>query len=139
MYQDSNAWAAARPTHPGVEELESMFEMGSHSVFDSIFRKNLFIHIRTQETRLACALERFRHAKGAFPKKLEELVPDFVPVLPADIFDCQPLRYRLNPDGGYDLWSIGPDRKDGGGMRDPKDLNDRADDWIWHMPGRKVS
>lgn len=139
VVQDSAAWSAARPTHPGVEELESIFEMHSQSVFDSTFRKTLFIHTRTQETRLACALERFRHARGALPRKLEELVPDFVPVLPADIFDGQPLRYRLNPDGGYDLWSIGPDRKDGGGMRAPKDVRDEADDWIWHMPGRKVS
>ena len=138
-YLDSDAWRVAHPTHPGVEEFESILMMDSKFVFDTAFRKYLYAHTRAQETRLACALERFRHARGAFPEKLEPLIPDFLPTLPKDIFDGQPLRYRRNPDGGYDLWSIGSDRKDGGGMRAPKDVSDQADDWIWHMPGRAVA
>jgi hypothetical protein len=51
------------------------------------------------------------------------------------VFDGKPLRYRRSDNGGYDLWSIGPDRKDDGGIIDPKKEGEQQGDWIWHMPG----
>lgn len=38
-----------------------------------------------------------------------------MPAVPVDWMDGQPLRYRLNGDGTYTLWSIGEDLKDDGG------------------------
>jgi hypothetical protein len=121
-------WSNAHPVHPGVRELEFVFMTLSQQVFDSASRRYLHIHVRTQETQLACVLERFRRAKGRFP--------DFLSALPNDAFDGKPLRYRRNPDGGYDRWSIGPDRKDDGGKLNPKEDSQSQPDWLWHMPGR---
>ena len=109
----------------------------SLAVFDNAQKKYLYAHTRTQQTRLACTLERFRRAKGDFPETLDALVPGFIDVIPKDVFDGKPLRYRRNADGGYDLWSIGSDRKDDGGHIDPNQKSPEAqDDWIWHMPGQ---
>ena len=49
--------------------------------------------------RIACALERFRLGRRAYPESLRELVPDFLPVLPPDRIAGQSLRYRRTEDG----------------------------------------
>jgi hypothetical protein len=41
----------------------------------------------------ACALERYYLAKGAYPKMLAELVPEYINGVPRDFMDGQPLRY----------------------------------------------
>jgi len=65
----------------------------------------------------AVALEQFRAAHGnRYPGALAELAPDFLPAVPVDPFDGQPLRYRKQ-DAGYVLYSIGPDLKDNGGKQ----------------------
>jgi len=85
---------------------------------------------------LACALERHRAAKGAYPERLEELVPDFAAAIPKDVFDGQPLRYRRTDDGKYLLYSIGSNIKDDGGVatldKDGKPESGSATgDWVW--------
>ncbi len=132
----SSEWHDADPPPLELEELFGAMNLPFSNIVDSVYAKHLHAHTRTQETRIACALERFRLAEGAFPGKLEPLVPRFLPALPVDIFDGKPLRYRVNADGGYDLWSIGPDGKDDGGKIDPKKEGSKQADWIWHMPGR---
>ena len=95
---------------------------------------------------IACALERHRAAKGAYPDTLAALVPEFAPALPHDLFDGQPLRYRRTPDGKYLLYSIGWNSKDdGGGLPADREGNARwtrwADDrgdWVWEgLPAAK--
>lgn len=136
-YATSSDWSKTTLGHPGVIELEYIFMLMSQQVFDTAYKRYLFTHTRTQETRLACILERFRRAKGGFPEKLHELVPTFIDAIPKDAFDGKPFRYRRNADGGYDLWSIGSDRKDDGGHIDPNQkIPESQDDWIWHMPGQ---
>lgn len=66
-------------------------------------------------TVAALAVERFRRKHGRAPASLSDLVPVFLPAVPVDWMDGKPLRYRLNPDGAYTLWSIGEDLKDDGG------------------------
>ena len=69
----------------------------------------------------ALALERFHNQHAAYPKTLAELTPDFLPTPPVDFMDGQPLRYRLNDDGRFQLYSIGLDCVDNGGrMHHPK-------------------
>ncbi|MEM1165429.1 MAG: hypothetical protein AAGI30_03975 [Planctomycetota bacterium] len=51
---------------------------------------------------------------GAWPASLDELVPHLLPSVPRDIFDGQPVRYRLT-DAGPVLYSIGADHDDDGG------------------------
>ena len=70
---------------------------------------------RRELTLAAVALERHRRRHGHHPDTLSQLVPEFLPAMPVDWMDGKPLRYRLNPDGTYTLWSVGEDFKDDGG------------------------
>ena len=68
-------------------------------------------------TDAAIACERYRRKHGKLPEALEELVPDFLPEVPADPFDGEPLRYLVAEDG-YLVYSVGPDATDHGGQSD---------------------
>jgi hypothetical protein len=75
--------------------------------------------VRTTQT--AIAVERFRLAhSGNLPASLNDLVPAYLPSVPCDPFDGQPLRYKLLGPG-YVVYSIGSDMRDDGGVEaDPK-------------------
>lgn len=62
----------------------------------------------------ATAIERYRQTYGAPPESLQALTPEFLPGVPADPFDGQPLRYRRQ-GGGYLVYSIGADGVDDNG------------------------
>jgi hypothetical protein len=68
--------------------------------------------LRTASVGLA--LERHRLAKGAWPEKLTDIAPEFLPTAPVDPFDGKPLRYKKKADGVV-VYSIGPDGTDDGG------------------------
>jgi hypothetical protein len=76
----------------------------------------------------ALAIERYRRANGEqLPPSLADLTPTFLPTVPVDPFDGKPLRYK-KLDRGYRIYSIGPDRKDDGGVdRDPRKVNSPED------------
>jgi len=89
-------------------------------------------HTAVLQARTACALELFRIAHGAFPERLEEMVPAMLETLPLDAMDGAPLRYRRTAEDGFVLWSIGLNRVDEGGKSDPdKNIRDQPD-WVWH-------
>jgi len=74
-------------------------------------------------------LERHRLATGSYPKSLDDLVPKWVPAVPLDPMDGQPLRYRLNADGTFTLYGVGPNHTDDNGVFES---NQRQDlDWVW--------
>ncbi len=83
----------------------------------------------TQLTVLVCALERHRIAHQSYPVTLDALVPRFLPRVPIDPINGQPLRYSLKPDGTFVLYSIGPDARDNDG--DAGKPNREAPDWVW--------
>jgi hypothetical protein len=64
--------------------------------------------------RVVIAMERFRLGTGSWPRSLDELIPEFLPAVPQDGFDGQPLRYRLTEEGPV-VYSVGFDRDDDGG------------------------
>lgn len=73
------------------------------------------VEVRLTAARVACALESFRLAHaGSLPERLDQLVPQWLPAVPSDPFDGQPLRYRRH-ESGYTVYSVGDDRKDSGG------------------------
>ena len=51
-------------------------------------------------------------------ERLEELVPQFLPSVPLDPYDGQPLRYKRLP-AGFVVYSIGADGRDDGGKERP--------------------
>jgi hypothetical protein len=65
-------------------------------------------------TEVALALALWHKRNGAWPERLEELVPAMLPEVPRDRFDGQPLRYTVR-DGRPVVYSVGPDRDDDGG------------------------
>jgi hypothetical protein len=63
--------------------------------------------VELRELATACALERYRLRHGEYPDRLEALVPTFLAAIPKDIFTRQPIRYRRNADGTFQLWAAG--------------------------------
>jgi len=79
--------------------------------------------------RLACRLEEYRIGHGTYPEKLEEL-PDLPAHLNQEVLSEEPLRYQRKGDG-YQLYSVGWDQKDDGGVFNK---DDRMGDWPWPGP-----
>ena len=79
---------------------------------------------RRAGARTLLALERARLLRGGYPESLAALVPEFLPVLPADPFTGKPLCYRPPSAGPFEgerpfvLYSAGPDGVDDGGRID---------------------
>ena len=63
------------------------------------------------------ALQAYRLEHGQYPERLDSLVPDLINSVPIDPFDGQPLRYRLEEEDEYVLYSVGLDGDDDGGVR----------------------
>jgi hypothetical protein len=108
-------------------------------------QKTMAAEVCRQVAITAIGLKRFALKHGKLPGNLTELTPEFLPGIPIDPVDDQPLRYRPNPDGTFLLYSIGANGLDDGG--DPAhvaaggspssslywlDLNAR--DWVWPQP-----
>jgi hypothetical protein len=92
------------------------------------------------ELVVACALERYRLAKGALPEKLDALAPEFLAKVPTDVIDGEPLRYRRDGER-FKLWSVGWNVKDDGGVvgvhtgAKPTWDKDKGD-WVWESGGK---
>jgi hypothetical protein len=95
----------------------------------------------------AIALKRYQLKHGNYPATLKSLVPEFLPAAPIDPVDGKPLRYKLNADGTFLLYSVGENGKDDGG--DPsleKGVesssfywqNPHALDWVWPQPATEA-
>jgi hypothetical protein len=87
------------------------------------------------EAQIACALERFKLAQGAYPDTLDMLAPQFIETIPHDIIGGEPLHYRRTDDGKFLLYSIGWNERDDGGKDSPPSPNGGTDynkgDWVW--------
>jgi hypothetical protein len=91
-------------------------------------------------TVAAIALTRYQLRHGSMPPNLAALVPEFCARIPHDYMDGVDLRYRLNADGTWILYSVGDDGVDNGG--DPRPLKPRrllfsiwdGRDAVWPQP-----
>ena len=66
----------------------------------------------------AIATRRYRLLHAQLPQTLDQLTPDFLPHMPVDPFDGQPLRF-IAQDDKLVIYSIGKDLVDDGGVCDP--------------------
>ncbi len=94
------------------------------------------IQVWIDEARIACALERYRLAHGAYPESLDALAPASIDELPRDIMNCQPYHYQFRPDGTYLLYSVGWNQTDDRGKvvykKDaPMQIDYKGGDWVW--------
>lgn len=118
MFDDSSAWATA-------------------------LRRTLTAQVTRNIVITAIALKRYQLKYGSYPDSLSKLIPQFLPAVLPDPIDGKPLRYRLNTDGTFLLYSIGSNDKDDGGNPaldvtsssvNPNWLNAHALDWVWPQP-----
>jgi hypothetical protein len=106
-------------------------------------KKIMMIETSRQLVVTVIALERYKRHHGNYPAELASLVPDWVSALPQDPVNGQPLRYRLNDDGTFTLYSIGEDGVDNGA--DASNANpastsfhwQQGRDWVWPKPASK--
>lgn len=129
--QTCSRWGANAPwnfyftvTVPGVKSLMQKYAYGQTWV---------------NEARIACALERYRLANGAYPESLDALVPVCMDELPHDVVIGQAYHYLLRPDGTYLLYSVGWNLTDDGGKiiyqkDNPEKIDNTQGDWVWPTP-----
>jgi hypothetical protein len=104
-----------------------------------VFKRAMTVEAAKQIAISAIALQRYHLKHAAFPQSLAALVPEFLAEVPRDPMDGQPLRYRLNADGTFLLYSVGDDGKDDGGNPNPPAGStsvqwQRGRDWVWPQP-----
>jgi hypothetical protein len=109
----------------------------------ALARKTAFGQTAADTAGIACAVERFKLAKGKLPEALEEVAPQFMEKLPHDIITGQPFKYKRTEDGHYAIYSVGWNEKDDGGVTGfRKGENDvpfkkgehdvpEEGDWVW--------
>jgi|GEM_PF-613584 len=107
--------------------LKKFLEFGHINVLSKALRAEATVNI----AKTAVALERYYLNQSAYPESLSELVPQFLPEVPVDPIDLQPLRYQKMPNNQFKLYSIGANETDDGGEI-PKDNN--KGDWVWRWP-----
>ncbi len=130
-------WERLRKLTPGVFGLLARFELPfAHNVVERALRTAA----RLEQTRIACALERWLIKHGSYPDQMGQLVPEFLSRIPIDPIDDRPMRYRRSGER-YQLWSLGIDGDDDGGLILPSRYDDPHQprlkhfdypgDWVW--------
>jgi len=106
----------------------------------NVLKRVMTIETGRTVTITAIALKRYRLQQGNSPVTLDALVPKFLAAVPRDPVDGQPLRYRVDRDGTFLLYSIGEDGVDNEGDPQPVDSKgstfawQRGRDWVWPKP-----
>ncbi len=75
----------------------------------------MYAEVAKQTALTAIALKRYQLKYKNYPQSLEAMVPEFIPTVPNDPVDGQPLRYRKDNQGTFLLYSVGENGKDDGG------------------------
>jgi hypothetical protein len=115
------------------------FISSSVSSLERTIHRVMAIEVQRQLTITAIALKRFQQRHGHYPRDLSVLVPEFLKGAPLDPVDGRPLRYRLQSDGSYTLYSVGENGIDEGGNPNPEPPArstswQRGRDWVWPRP-----
>jgi hypothetical protein len=97
------------------DRLRFMFSREPFSITDSMIRRVLSMQTEQQMAVTALALHRYRLQTSKTAGDLAALVPEYLRTVPRDWMDGKPLRYRVLPEGGFIMYSVGEDGKDDGG------------------------
>jgi len=82
------------------------------------------------ETKVACALERYHQVHEDYPETTDGLVPQFLSFVPPDPIDGRPLHYQRENDSHFLLYSIGWNEKDDHGTVGTSTDSENGD-WVW--------
>jgi hypothetical protein len=88
-------------------------------------------HAHFRLHQLVLALAAYRHEQKKYPASLAALTPKYIDRVPLDPFADAGYKYSRLPDGGFLLYSIGPNRTDDGGKMHEVNVwadNDTASD-----------
>jgi hypothetical protein len=100
-----------------------------------LFERTALAQTQAELAATACALERYRLARGAFPERLEALVPQFAETAPVDVCGGAPLKYRPLAPGQFLLYGVGWNETDDGGttVMNKEGTAPASDqgDWVW--------
>jgi len=77
------------------------------------------------------ALARYKAKHGKYAKELDALKP-FMLSDGIDPFSGEPLKYRIEDDGSFTIWSVGEDLVDNGGVIEPDKRRWECDDHVWN-------
>jgi hypothetical protein len=103
VFKEEQAALAHRPLH---RMMYIMMTLAASSL-DGAIEKTVECQTQVDQTLIACALERYRLARGSYPASLDALVPDYLAKLPNSPITGKPMNYSLKPDGTFLLWSPG--------------------------------
>lgn len=102
---------------------------GVVSANERFLQKQALAETQRRMVITAIALRRHKLARGAWPARLDELVPQFLRAVPLDPMDGKSLRYRRAAGGAPLLYSVGTDGADAGG--DPRPLTGSSKYWMF--------
>ncbi len=80
-------------------------------------------------TVTAIAIERYRLRNDQPPPDLGSLVPEFLSAVLLDLMSAKPMKYKLNADGSFTLYSVGEDGRDDGGDPSSPGVTNKFDLW----------
>jgi hypothetical protein len=117
-------WNTSQQLHSELEQfihtsgklthIQHMFSMLLLPAQQVVFGATGRIRTQRKAAIVAVAIEQFRKQTGELPGSLDDLTPDFIESIPADPFNGQALRYRIEPDQ-YLVYGIGDNGQDDGG------------------------
>ncbi|MGE4181659.1 MAG: hypothetical protein AB7J34_17700 [Limisphaerales bacterium] len=142
---DPGALAASRPASGPIDAITRVYVKSSVPALSGMLTKAFAADIQRTLLRTDIALHRYKLRHGRYPESLDALVPEFLPAVPIDAADGQPIRYRFTPDQPDEpeplLWSAGENGVDDGGDPEIKGGNLastfhwwRGKDAVWPRP-----
>jgi len=138
---ESNSWLDAKNFFPGFDPYSISYlpfpattreKLGWYDRCRFLFSEQPFsingviiLKVNKIETQrnmaiTAIALKRYELRHGKKPETLSALIPEFLAAVPIDRMDGKPLRYHLNSDGTFKLYSVGVNGTDEGGDPQPE-------------------
>ena len=92
----------------------------------SIFSFDFVARAMTEQNlvQTALAIERFERAEGQLPKKLTELLPNYLKEIPRDYFGDAPVLYQRT-EKGYLVYGVERDGVDNEGLESPNEQGER--------------
>jgi len=112
----------------------------SVSALSRVLYRSMRVETERSLALAAIAVKRYALRNGKPPASLDALVPEFLSSVPVDYMDGQPVKYRVKPDGGFLLYSVGEDGNDDGGDASlPADKTNTRNIWgrkdlVWPAP-----
>jgi hypothetical protein len=145
---DATGFDIRRPTPSSPDHLKGLasyyyviLRAGAES-YPSLRQPFAAAQTKLHQARIAVALERHRLARGAFPDRLAELTPEWLPSVPNDPLSRQPMIYRREQTTkAFLLYGVGKNLLDDGGtISHPRKSEYSQNDLLWlHAPPAKAA